>query len=188
MTEQTPERPVLYLDMDGVLADFNRAARDLLGARPSEELAAGQQGRWPDEQWQQIRRHQDFYRHLPKTARADEFIALSQKFRTELDYDIRILTAIPRNNDMPRAFHDKILWVQEHWPELDLAVYFGPYSEDKHRHCLARDYILVDDRTSNCESWRRAGGIAVQVRPGQDQQALEELQGWFHTLTTLQWV
>ena len=40
---------------------------------------------------------------------------------------------------------------------------FGPYSHDKHVHCLPGD-VLIDDRTSNCEDWRRAGGVAIQHR------------------------
>jgi hypothetical protein len=37
---------------------------------------------------------------------------------------------------------------------------FGPYSKDKHMHCQPGD-ILIDDRLSNVEEWRTAGGIAI---------------------------
>ena len=37
---------------------------------------------------------------------------------------------------------------------------FGPFSKDKHVHCQAGD-ILIDDRASNIEEWRAAGGLAI---------------------------
>ena len=37
---------------------------------------------------------------------------------------------------------------------------FGPYSKDKWQHCNAGD-ILIDDRQSNIDEWRAAGGIAI---------------------------
>jgi hypothetical protein len=69
------------------------------------------------------------------------------------------------------AFWDKILWAQERYP--DIPVHFGPYSEDKQKHCVPGD-ILVDDRPDNCQSWRDAGGIAVRVTK-EYGLALEEL-------------
>jgi hypothetical protein len=39
-------------------------------------------------------------------------------------------------------------------------------------HCLPGD-VLIDDRTSNCEDWRRAGGVAIQHRGDIDKTLLE---------------
>ena len=63
-------------------------------------------------------------------------------------------------NDMPWAQYDKVLWVQDHFP--DIAVHFGPYSHDKQHHCRPGD-ILVDDRLTNCIEWRAVGGTAYHV-------------------------
>ena len=60
-------RPVIYVDMDGVLADFNTAARELLGATDSEENRAAQAGRWPH------RRAAQEARRLRGVGREDEF-------------------------------------------------------------------------------------------------------------------
>jgi 5'(3')-deoxyribonucleotidase len=158
--------------MDGVLADFNTAARHYLRATAQDEAAAAQAGRWPAREWRRLVAVPNFYRHLPKMPEADELVKLAQRFQAELGWDIRILTAIPTNNEVPDVFQDKFDWMAEHYPGIRLC--FGPYSHDKHRHAQPGD-ILVDDRTSNCNEWRTAGGIAVQVHSGRYQHSLQEL-------------
>lgn len=162
--------------MDGVLADFNTAARDFIEATEAERLQAEQTGRWPREKWERLRDQTHFYRHLPKMPQADELVTLARRFRDELDWELRILTAIPHNNDMHEVFQDKFEWIQDYYP--DIRIQFGPYSEDKQLHCRPGD-ILVDDRTSNCTQWRSAGGLAVQVHSGRYQEALDQLFGLF---------
>ena len=162
--------------MDGVLADFNTAARDFIEATEAERQQAEQNGRWPKEKWARLRDQVHFYRDLPKMPQADELVTLARRFRDELDWELRILTAIPHNNDMHEVFQDKFEWIQEYYP--DIRIQFGPYSEDKQLHARPGD-ILVDDRTSNCTQWRAAGGLAVQVHSGRFQEALDTLYGLF---------
>ena len=153
--------PVIYLDMDGVLADFNTAARHFLGANKADQAEADRAGRWPESQWRKLVEVPNFYRHLPKMPQADELVALAYRFNRELGWDLRILTAIPTKNEVPDVFQDKFDWMAEHYPGI--RVCFGPYSYDKQRHARPGD-ILVDDRTTNCNEWRTAGGLAVQVK------------------------
>jgi 5'(3')-deoxyribonucleotidase len=150
----------IYIDMDGVVADFDTAATDYLHSELKIDIANKQEGKWPPGMWERIRDNHHFYRSLPKMPQADEMIALARRFRDELDWNLMFLTAIPKGNDMPWTFWDKMLWVQERYP--DVPVHFGPYSHDKQHHCTPGD-ILVDDRHDNCEQWRQAGGVAVRV-------------------------
>ena len=175
-------KPTLYLDMDGVLADFNTAARQLIGASRSDQTAAEQNGRWPAREWRRIADQTHFYRNLPKMPQADELVEIALKFRDHLGYSIKILSAVPSGNDMFAAFHDKIDWINEHYGEHNFRVEFGPYSHDKHLHCKSSQDILVDDRTSNCQDWQRAGGTAIQVNPGQYRQAMIDLELLFRNL------
>jgi 5'(3')-deoxyribonucleotidase len=161
--------PTIYMDMDGVVADWEKAAELLLGH--SKHINA----EWPVEDWEKIRGQAQFYRHLPEMPGARLMMALACRFRDELGWQLHMLTAIPHDNDMPGVFHDKIDWVAERWPEV--RVHFGPYSTDKLRHCTPGD-ILVDDRPSNCAEWRSAGGVAVQVTEDYDQ-AVAQLQALF---------
>jgi 5'(3')-deoxyribonucleotidase len=115
---------------------------------------------WPQEQWERLRLAPHFYRTLPKMPGADRMANLARDLRDRGGYDLMFLTAIPKGNDVPWAFHDKMLWAQEFFP--DIPVHFGPYSTDKWQHCTPGD-ILVDDRKDNCDSWESADGAAVLV-------------------------
>jgi 5'-nucleotidase len=162
-------QPTLYLDMDGVLADFDSAAAQFLKDYPRDPS----NDQWPLGVWRQLVKVPHLYRNLPLMPQAKELYDLAQQFATELNWRVAILTAIPKGNDVPDAFQDKVEWAKEHFPTL--RVYFGPYSADKQHHARTGD-ILVDDRRSNCEEWTRAGGIAVRVLPNAYATALDQLR------------
>ena len=165
--------PTIYLDMDGVLADFNTAARQYLNATKQDEQDAERNGRWPVHSWGRLVNAPNFYRHLPKMPQADELYRLAMRFRDELGWDVKILTAIPTKNEVPDVFQDKFDWVAEHYPGLRIC--FGPYSHDKHRHAKPND-ILVDDRESNCREWTATGATAVRVLSQDYPAALMQLE------------
>lgn len=167
--------PTIYIDMDGVLADFNTKAREVLGATEADSDAAAQAGRWPREKWETLKEIHNFYRILPKTPFADRLMTTARKYRDELGWNLYILTAIPKGNDVPEAFQDKVEWIQEFYP--DVKIRFGPYSKDKAAHCRAGD-ILVDDRYDNCQSWTQAGGQSIRVQKD-PEPALQEVEATF---------
>ena len=171
--------PTIYLDMDGVLADFNTASRQYLNATKQEEQDAERNGRWPEKSWGRLIEAPNFYRHLPKMPRADELVKLAYRFKNELGWDIKILTAIPTKNEVPDVFQDKFDWIAEYYPGIRIC--FGPYSTDKHRHARPGD-ILVDDRESNCQEWTATGERAVRVLSRNYQAALDELTDILNTL------
>jgi 5'(3')-deoxyribonucleotidase len=141
----------LYLDMDGVVADFDEYAARTLGLPASS-------GIYPDEIWYNLASNARLYRDLKKTEYADQLVNECRDLALTKDYDILFLTAVPKGNDVPWAFYDKVVWAQKYFPTI--PVMFGPFSKDKHVHCRPGD-ILVDDRQSNIEEWRAAGGIAI---------------------------
>lgn len=155
----------LYLDMDDVLVDFKAYATKLLKKTNHEE-------RWPENEWNKLKDNVRLYRDLDKTDYADQLVAFCVDFCKEKQYDLRILTAVPRNNDVHWAFYDKVLWVLERYPYI--PVMFGPYSKDKHLHCKPKD-ILIDDRLSNINEWINAGGIGIQ-HLGYVEQTINKLK------------
>jgi len=141
--------------MDDVVADWRTAAEDLLQLKfPNGD----QWSRIPDEKWRELKLHSRFYRHLPKKQDAD---ALVEYCRMAVDrgeaQDVRFLSAISHNNDMPWSIQDKVWWAHEHYKGI--PVFLGPYSDDKQHHCQPGD-ILIDDLVSNCKEWQAAGGHA----------------------------
>jgi hypothetical protein len=155
-----------YLDMDGVVADWESAAAAHFG-RP---IRLNGETHTVNE-WSSIKTQTRFYRSLPLMPRVDELAALARQYRDTLGWSLLFLTAVPKNDDMPWAFYDKVLWAQEHFP--DIPVHFGPHSWDKHRHCVPGD-ILVDDRASNCSEWAAAGGLSFKVQ-GNDLASVLDL-------------
>jgi hypothetical protein len=144
----------LYIDMDGVVADFDEFARRVLNLPQSEPAA----GIYPNDKWQKLSVHQRMYRDLKKTPYADELVRKCVRICLVKDYEYAFLTAVPKANDVKLAFYDKVEWAQKYFPGI--PVFFGPYSKDKHQHCQPGD-ILIDDRQSNIEEWTAAGGIAI---------------------------
>jgi len=157
-----------YLDMDGVVADWESAAALFFG-RPIRLNGATNTVK----EWDTIKTQHRFYRTLPLMPRVDELVALARQYRDALGWNLLFLTAVPKNDDMPWAFYDKVLWAQERFP--DIPVHFGPHSWDKHRHCAHGD-ILVDDRPDNCSSWIASGGLAVQVLDNDLGPAIREIR------------
>ena len=146
---------IIYLDMDDVVADWRTAAENFLKLKfPNGD----QWARIPDDKWQELKRNSRFYRNLPIKEGAFELVDICRNAVVDgLADDLRFLTALPHNNDMQYAAYDKVLWATERFKNI--PVLFGPYSNDKYKHCQPGD-ILIDDRTSNCEEWIRAGGQA----------------------------
>ncbi len=144
-------KKTLYLDMDGVLADFGKSVDEILGCETKGiKLSANQ--------WEVIRQHDRIYRSLNKMTDADQLIELCRNFCENNHYNLKILTAVPRILEFPWAITDKVLWVQQYYP--DIPVLFGPYSKDKCKHCKYGD-ILIDDLISNITDWGGAGGIGI---------------------------
>jgi len=150
---------IIYLDMDDVVADWRTAAEDFLKLKfPNGD----QWARIPDDKWAELKRNSRFYRDLPIKEGAHDLVNYCRDAVADgLADDIRFLTALPHNDDMPYASYDKVLWAIERFERI--PVLFGPYSKDKWRHCTPGD-ILIDDRTSNCMEWENAGGHAHVYR------------------------
>lgn len=144
----------IYLDMDGVVADFDGYAHQLLGLGPSE-------GKYPETVWQKLIANPRLYRDLKPLPYASQLYNFCTKLAEKLDYRVAFLTAIPKKNDVQHAMHDKVEWCQKHFPGT--PVFFGPYSRDKQNHCRPGD-ILIDDRTDNIQEWKSAGGIGILHR------------------------
>lgn len=136
--------------MDDVVADWYNTAQDFL------KISWNKEERIPEEYWTQLKNDSRFYRNLPLKEGATELVQYCRNVVTSNHADgLFFLTAIPSDYSMPYAASDKVWWAHEYFP--DIPVFFGPMSSDKWRHCKSGD-ILIDDRTSNCIEWRKAGG------------------------------
>lgn len=142
----------IWLDMDGVFADFQVVASEILGRQTGwNELDI------TSDEWKVLASHPHLYSSLPVMPGSFE---LMEEVVSHLDeFEVKFLTAIPRVTTMPFAKEDKANWVEENFPGIE--VEFGPYSKDKWKHAKFLD-ILIDDKPSNVLEWvSRGNGISI---------------------------
>ena len=145
------KRRTIYIDMDGVVADFNSYVSNLLGRQigwDQDDLIS--------QEWDVLAKTPNLYRHLPLIEDSVRMVELCKSFSSRVN--VEFLTAIPRQTTMPSAKQDKIEWITDFFPGI--PVNFGPFSKDKKNWARPGD-ILIDDKLSNIEEWEAAGGIPI---------------------------
>jgi hypothetical protein len=132
--------PRLFLDCDGVLADFNTGVEKLLGTSPSEYERRHSRGAF----WARLAKATDFYARLPLMPDARAlFDAVAHLHPT-------ILTGLPLGK---WAAPQKLAWVEEHFPGMPVITCMA---RDKHRFMDAGD-VLVDDRENHRAAYEAHG-------------------------------
>ncbi len=117
------EKKIIYIDLDGVVADFDKAVSN---------LSLSEKSKYKDN-YQNI--SGIFAQLLPISGSIDAIEKISQK------YDTYILTAAPWHN--PTAWSDKLIWVKKFLPKMKKRLII---SHNKH---LNKGDFLIDDNTYN---------------------------------------
>ena len=139
--------PQLYLDCDGVLADFDKGAEAVLGMKPKAFQHRFNIGRM----WAKLAGAPDFYGTLPLMPGA------MRLFDAVKHLEPIILTGLPRGN---WAADQKVRWAAKHFPGTRIITCMAV---DKRNHAQAGD-VLVDDTLKHRHLWEEAGGIFVHHR------------------------
>jgi 5'(3')-deoxyribonucleotidase len=157
----------LYLDMDGVLADFDKKSIELLGKRLKD---------FPDSQsgWAAMIQHQNIYDILDPMPDARDLVNGVFDIRETFDFEIAILTAIPRVGSIPDARLHKRQWILRHFPELIFNFNIGPHAKHKQFHARAGD-VLIDDSELNIPQWIDKGGYGILHTSAEDSLMKLEL-------------
>ena len=137
----------IYSDMDGVLTDFDKSFEKYSKGIPPREYEKkfGKDGFWKliDGEGKV-----GFWVGMPWMEDAKQYWDYIK------DYDVELLSS-PSRSETSRL--GKRLWVRNNMPgiKLTLAQAYNKknYAEPNH--------ILIDDRESNIEQWREAGGIGI---------------------------
>jgi Zn finger protein HypA/HybF involved in hydrogenase expression len=150
-----PNEPgrTLYVDLDGVMADFDGAFPAVFGL-DHRSLA-------DEEMWGHINSHASFFRDLPPMAGAIEF------FRSIEHLSPVILTACPKSN-YAHVAAQKRAWVREHLSQTCLVL---PVMGGRHKPLFMHQPgdVLIDDWGKNCAAWTEAGGVAIKHESDWDQ-------------------
>lgn len=133
----------IFLDLDGVNADFNGGVKKLTGGFP-HEISKGTM-------WKAIGRSKTFFEDLDLLPDALELFAYVKSTGLPLTF----LTGLPSMND---GADQKRRWVAKNLCDVT-AVLVIP-SKNKYLHS-GTGKILIDDREDMIVSWRNAGGIGI---------------------------
>lgn len=131
----------LYVDMDGVLADFDTGYERIIGIRPDKEK--------DNVDWALVRSVPGFYRDLPLMPDADVL------WRAIAPLNPAILTGVPKS--VPEAAANKFEFIEKHSEVFGNAECICCLSKNKWQICRSGD-ILIDDWEKYRKRWIDAGG------------------------------
>lgn len=138
----------VYLDLDGVLADFDKRACEVLNGECHYRYDFIHGG---DALWARLNAVPDFFRSFGLMPDAEALWGAVKHLNPV------ILTALPKTN--PHVVDaQKRLWVAEHFGR-DVGV-ITCETKDKPKFCEPGD-ILIDDRSVNKTRWDKRGGTFI---------------------------
>tara|TARA_B100001057_G_scaffold156707_1_gene157229 strand:- start:6675 stop:7856 length:1182 start_codon:yes stop_codon:yes gene_type:complete len=172
-------KPIVYLDMDGVLADFFGGVEFLYGVDHWKELT---NDKTKDLKKQVIDRitGTDFFAVLPKFPTADALIDMVKKF-TGGKFSIN---TSPLRGDHENSAKYKKVWISNNIEQPDEIIVTGrkeSYAKDKG---TGTPNILIDDRPINIQKWQAAGGYGILYQANRDQ--LTKVQKGLEDYATIQ--
>jgi len=161
----------IFLDVDGVLADFVGTSARYMGFDPKAVT-----------QW-------DFYAQIGTTDKEfwDRVISHGREFWSSMDcypwcrqlFDacqaaapVSLLTAPPPRADVrPNGIAGRVEWIHATFGESFKSYYAGCIKE----MLATPDTLLIDDSDSNCKKFQSAGGkVILFPRPWNENRDIEE--------------
>lgn len=145
-----------FVDMDGVLADFDTHHENVFGLRPNKQT---------DNivDWSHVNNHENFFSNIPPMPDMRElweYVSVYQPI---------ILTGVPKS--VQSASNNKESWVRKHLgPDIEIRCCL---SKEKCLHANPGD-ILVDDWTKYQHLWLAKGGVWITHTSARD--TIEQLQ------------
>ena len=162
----------IFLDMDGVLADFDGGVERLChikpipqdGVRPSD---------YDDKLWVAVREIPHFYDLLDPMPGAVEMFHLIYEAYGE---NCEILTGIPKpNRGIETAAEDKVIWMRRLLS--DQVKVNTVLAKEKQLLCHGPEDILIDDFSKNIRRWEEAGGTGVYHKSAEETIATLKSMG-----------
>ena len=148
----------IYLDVDGVLADFisaSQRAHNRPLERPTQWHYYRGWGLSSDQFWGPINEQgKAFWGGLDKLPWADEVVELCEMISGQRVTFLTMPCAVRSYAELDRIAGRKT-WILRNYPGRESII-----GENKPPYAR-RDRVLVDDHTKNVSEWREAGGHAI---------------------------
>lgn len=155
------KQPEVFLDMDGVLADFFAEYARLAG------MPAGSTYRDvpPAKNDPTLNKMvgTDFFYRLPKFPVADSIVAMAVKLFGSYN-----ICSSPLRGDHENSGVQKTRWLRENLSVQPKHIYI---ESRKEKHAVQSDgtpNVLIDDRKDNIIRWEAAGGIGIKFQADED--------------------
>ena len=161
--EMAKKQPVIYLDMDGVIADFFGGVEKMYGVKHWKELTSVKTGGELKQEVIDRITGSDFFSTLPKFPSADGLIQL---IKSATGGHFSILTS-PLIGDHENSAAQKKVWISKNIEKPDEVIVSGR----KEKWAKQKDgtpNILIDDRPVNIERWEAKGGYGILYQANKD--------------------
>ena len=147
----------IYLDMDGVLCDFERKFEELYG----EEALKNRDRKLWTEDWPDFIQTNQF-EELAKFPGADDLLLFIRKHP---EIEVEILTSSGGQKYHDQVKEQKIVWLKKN----SIAYKPNVVPGRKHKKEFAQpDTVLIDDTEDVVENFNRAGGIGILHRDAKE--------------------
>ena len=144
-----PKIKCIYLDMDGVIADFVKRYKELYHMEPRE-----------------AEKKKEFNKFFDEFIQTNQFATLDLMpgamdaitFLRKASVPTQILSSTANEKRYDAISKQKMIWLQTHG--ITFNPLFVPGKKHKYKYATP-DSIIIDDTESVIDDWRKAGGIAI---------------------------
>jgi len=160
---------MIYLDMDGVIADFFGGLEEKFGVDHWKSLS------WKEEVFAKLK-GTDFFARLPvfgeQDRRSDSIAVhnLVKMIAEDNGIDWGICSSPLRGDEYNSAYH-KRNWLQE-WDFMPNNIDNCIFTSNKPKYAWSyKDLlpnVLIDDKPQNIKAWKDAGGIGIRFQANED--------------------
>lgn len=163
---------MIYIDLDGVLVDFDPAVREHCGGLDFSNTSK-------DEIWDCLEKVPNLFIKMERTWYASLIIDLAfslSKLNPITENIPEILTALPKRTSgfLWQSQRDKVEWVNQNISSVrSLQVNCVPEWERKKYFCRNKWDVLIDDHSRNIIEWSESGGLGILVTGDKEKVIFE---------------